>query len=114
MHIRVDDTVEVVSGEDRGTRGRVLKVLRLRSMVVVEGVNRVYRHVRRGPRNTQGGRLSKEMPISWSNVLLVCTACGKPSRTGARVREDGGKDRVCKKCKAAIGAIAPSRTAKAK
>ncbi len=106
MHIRVDDTVEVITGEDRGTRGKVLKVLRAQSKLVVEGVNRVYRHVRRGPRNTQGGRLSKEMPISWSNVLLVCTACGRPARTGARLREDGGKDRYCKKCQAAIGVIA--------
>jgi large subunit ribosomal protein L24 len=108
MHIRVDDTVEVVTGEDRGTRGRVLKVLRADGKLVVEGVNRVYRHVRRGPKNTQGGRLSKEMPISLANVLLVCSACGKPTRTGARVRDDGGKDRYCKKCKSAIGVIAPS------
>ena len=114
MHIRVDDTVEVITGEDRGTRGKVLKVLRTESKVVVEGVNRVYRHVRRGPRNTQGGRLSKEMPISWSNVLLVCTACGRPARTGARLRDDGGKDRYCKKCQAAIGTIAPSRAAREK
>jgi large subunit ribosomal protein L24 len=114
MHIRVDDTVEVITGEDRGTRGRVLKVLRTESLLVVEGVNRVYRHVRRGPRNTQGGRLSKEMPISLSNVLLVCSACGRPARTGARRREDGGKERYCKKCQAAIGTIAPSAAARAK
>jgi large subunit ribosomal protein L24 len=114
MHIRVDDTVEVVTGEDRGTRGKVLKVLRAEGKIVVEGVNRVYRHVRRGPKNTQGGRLSKEMPVSLANVLLVCSACGKPARTGARLRDDGGKDRYCKKCKSAIGVIAPSTAAKAK
>ena len=81
MHIRVDDIVEVITGEDR-VRGKVLKVLRDEGKVVVEGVNRVYRHIRRSQKNLQGGRLSKEMPISISNVLLVCTACGKPARTG--------------------------------
>ena len=114
MHIKVDDIVEVISGEDRGTRGKVLKVLRVNSKLVVEGVNRVYRHVRRSQRNAQGGRLSKEMPIAWSNVLLVCSACGKPARTGARFRDDGGKDRYCKKCDKSIGTIAPAHGAKAR
>jgi large subunit ribosomal protein L24 len=114
MHIKVDDMVEVVSGEDRGTRGKVLKVLHQESKIVVEGVNRVYRHVRRSQRNLQGGRLSKEMPISLSNVQLVCTACGRPTRTGAKFRDDGCKERVCKKCKAAIGMIAPPHKGHAK
>ncbi len=61
----------------------------------------------------QGGRLSKEMPIQISNVLLVCTACGKPARTGARHRPDGSKERYCKKCQAAIGVIAPPRASRA-
>src|SRR6202162_4655668 len=104
MHIRVDDIVEVICGEDR-VRGKVLKVLREESKVVVEGVNRVYRHIRRSQKNLQGGRLSKEMPVSISNVMLVCSSCGKPARTGARFRPDGTKERYCKKCKAAIGII---------
>jgi large subunit ribosomal protein L24 len=112
MHIRVDDIVEVIAGEDR-VRAKVLKVLREEGKVVVEGVNRVYRHIRRSQKNVQGGRLSKEMPISISNVLLVCTACGKPARTGARFRADGTKERYCKKCDAAIGVIAPPRASRA-
>ena len=84
-------------------------MLRDEGKVVVEGVNRVYKHVRRSQKNPQGGRLSKEMPISISNVLLVCTACGKPTRTGARLPADGTKERYCKKCEAAIGVIAPPR-----
>jgi large subunit ribosomal protein L24 len=112
MHIRIDDIVEVITGEDR-VRAKVLKVLRDEGKVVVEGVNRVYRHIRRSQKNVQGGRLSKEMPISISNVLLVCTACGKPARTGARFRQDGTKERYCKKCKAAIGVIAPPRPSRA-
>lgn len=112
MHIRVDDIVEVITGEDR-VRGKVLKVLRDEGKILVEGVNRVYRHIRRSQKNTQGGRLSKEMPISISNVLLCCTACGKPTRTGARFRTDGTKERFCKKCNAAIGIISPPHKAHA-
>jgi large subunit ribosomal protein L24 len=113
MHIKVDDIVEVIRGEDR-LRGKVLKVLRDEAKVVVEGANRVYRHVRRSQKNTQGGRLSMEMPISISNVLLVCSACGQPTRTGARFRDDGTKERYCKKCQAAIGVFAPPRASHAK
>jgi large subunit ribosomal protein L24 len=115
MHIRVDDIVEVTAGEadEVGQRRKVLKVLRDENKLVVEGINRVYRHIRRSQKNPQGGRLSKEMPISISNVLLVCTACGKPTRTGARFRQDGTKERYCKKCDAAIGVIAPPRASRA-
>lgn len=113
MHIRVDDVVEIIAGADR-LRGKVLKVLRDDGKIVVEGANRVYRHVRRSQKNLQGGRLSIEMPISISNVKLVCTACGQPTRTGARFRDDGTKERYCKKCSVAIGVIAPPRASHAK
>jgi large subunit ribosomal protein L24 len=113
MHIRVDDVVEVISGEDK-VRGRVLRVLRGEGRIIVEGVNRVYRHIRRSQKNPQGGRLSKEMPVDISNVMLVCTACNQATRTGARFRPDGTKERYCKKCSAAIGVIAPPREKAAK
>ncbi len=112
MHIRVDDVVEVISGEDK-VRGRVLQVLRREGRIIVEGVNRAYRHIRRSQKNPQGGRLSKEMPIDISNVLLVCTSCNQATRTGARFRPDGTKERYCKKCSAAIGVIAPPHKAHA-
>jgi len=119
MHIRVDDIVEIITGEDRGrggdhTRGKVLKVLREEGKVVVEGINRVYRHVRRSQKNVQGGRLSKEMPVPLSNVKLVCTSCGQASRTGARFKDDGAKERYCKKCNAGIGALSPAKPSRAK
>lgn len=107
MHIRVDDIVEVIAGEDR-LRGKVLKVLRSEGRVIVEGVNRAYRHIRRSQKNPQGGRLSKEMPVNISNVMLVCTSCNQASRTGARFRPDGTKERYCKKCGTGIGVIAPA------
>ncbi len=114
MHIRVNDTVEVLTGDDRGTQAKVVSVDRQAGKLVVEGVNKVYKHVRRSQRNPQGGRLSKEMPIQLSNVLLICTACGRRTRTGARYRADGSKERFCKKCGKPLGQIAPARAAYAK
>ncbi len=114
MHIRVNDMVEVIAGDDRGTRAKVIRVIGLEGKVVVEGVNRVYKHVRRSQKNMQGGRLSKEMPIRLSNVLLVCPSCGKASRTGARYQKDGSKERFCRKCGATTGPIAPARKQYAK
>jgi large subunit ribosomal protein L24 len=106
MWIKTNDTVKVISGEDRGTTGKVLRVNRKAAKLVVEGVNRVYKHVRRSQRNPQGGRLSKEMPISVSNVLLVCEGCGAATRLGVRYLDNGAKERYCKKCGASNGLVA--------
>ena len=114
MRIRVNDLVEVIAGDDTGTRGRVLRVVVESNKVVVEGVAKVLKHVRRSQRNPQGGRLSKEMPIQLSNVRLVCTACGAAARTGSRRLEDGSKVRYCKKCSANIGQISPPKASAAK
>ena len=110
MLIRTGDTVEVATGDDRGTRGKVLSVDRTAGKVLVEHVNRVYKHVRRSQKNPQGGRLSKEMPVQMSNVLLVCDSCGAATKLGARFLADGTKERYCKKCGAGNGQIAPPRT----
>ena len=109
MHIKKNDTVQVIRGDDAGTRGRVLRMDHKSGRIFVEGVNRVFKHVRRSQRNPQGGRLSKEAPIQLSNVLLVCAACNAATRTGARYLPDGAKERYCKKCGAGIGAIAPPK-----
>jgi large subunit ribosomal protein L24 len=99
----------VLTGDDRGARGKVLRVVRATDKLVVEGVNRVYRHVRKSQRNPQGGRLSVEMPIPQSNVALVCQACGAAARIGARAIAGGAKERYCKKCGASNGPIAPPK-----
>lgn len=114
MHIKINDTVEVISGDDKGQTGKVLAVDHEAGKLVVEGVNRIYKHVRRSQRNPQGGRLSKEAALQISNVLLVCPKCGKASRTGARYKDDGSKTRYCKKCGGDIGEVAPPRPAYAK
>jgi len=102
MYIRKDDVVEVIAGDDKGTRGKVLKVLRDKGQVVVEGVNRVYRHLRPSKRNPQGGRLSKEMPVDASNVMLVDPSTNRPTRVGVRYLADGSKELYAKKSKTRI------------
>lgn len=109
MHIKLNDTVKILTGDDEGVEGKVLSVDHQKRKVVVEGVNLVYKHVRRSQRNPQGGRLSKEMPVQVSNVMLVCPSCGKPSRTGYRYGQDGAKERYCKKCGNGLGAVSPPR-----
>lgn len=114
MHIRVDDNVEVITGDDRGERGKVLSVDHAAGKILVEGINRVYKHVRRSQRNPQGGRLSKEMPIQISNVMVVCPQTNKPTRVGFRYTKDGSKERYAKRSGVSMGTVSPPRTAYAK
>ncbi|MFM7035006.1 MAG: 50S ribosomal protein L24 [Planctomycetia bacterium] len=105
MMIRSGDLVEVKTGNARGTRAKVLSVQPEAGKVLVEGVNRVYRHIKRSQKNPQGGRLSKEMPIDASNVMIVCGGCGKATRIGVKIAADGATSRTCKKCGADLGVI---------
>ena len=118
MHVRRDDMVEVIAGDDRGTSqhrtvARVLRVLPSKNKVIVEGINRVYKHLRPSRQNPKGGRLSKEMPVSASNVLKYCDRCARGVRMGYRYTEEGAKERYCKKCSSSLGAISPARAAHA-
>jgi large subunit ribosomal protein L24 len=88
VSIRKNDVVEVIAGDHRGARGKVLRIDPKRGHVVVEGVNMVYRHVRPTRRNPQGGRVQKEAPIHVSNVLPYDSAKGK----GIRVHFETDRD----------------------
>ena len=114
MHIKVNDMVEVIAGDDKGVRAKVISVDHQSRKVIVEGVNRAYKHVRRSQKNPQGGRLSKEMPVQASNLMLICPQTNKPTRIGVRYREDGSKERYAKVSGASMGDIAPSKAAYAK
>ena len=114
MRIRVDDIVMVIRGDDRGKRGKVLSVDHGTGKIVVEGVNLVWKHVRRSQKNPQGGRLRKEMPVDASNVALICPQTDAPTRVGVRYLEDGVKERYSKKSGAGLGQIAPPRALYAK
>ena len=119
MLIRSGDTVEFITGAGRGTaaspmRSRVISIDRQTGKALVEGVNRVYKHVRRSQKHPQGGRLSKEMPVQLSNLMYICQSCHAATRLGARFQSDGSKERYCKKCGASAGQIAPPKKAHAK
>lgn len=106
MLIRKDDVVVVLSGDDKGKTGKVVRVLRDEGKLVVEGVNRVYRHLKPTRRNQQGGRLSKEMPVHVSNVALLDPLGGGPTRLGIRYTPDGTKELYAKKSGALIRVLA--------
>lgn len=113
MLIRSGDTVEVITGADRGVRSRVILVDRSAGKALVEGVAKVYKHVKRSQKYPQGGRLSKEMPVQLSNVQFFCSSCNRAVRLGARFLKDGSKERYCKKCGTGVGQIAPPKKAHA-
>lgn len=97
--IRKNDNVVVTTGKDRGKRGRVVRMVPEKNRLVVEGVNIIKRHTRPNPqKNVKGGVVEREAPLHASNVQIVCPECGKPTRIGKRILDDGRKVRVCRKC----------------
>ncbi|MDD5005547.1 MAG: 50S ribosomal protein L24 [Candidatus Omnitrophica bacterium] len=96
--IKKNDTVAVITGKDRGKKGRVIAVFTDANRALVEGVNFAKKHMRKTQQNQQGGIAQKEMPIHLSNLMLVCKRCNKPVRVGFSVLKDGSKTRACKSC----------------
>jgi large subunit ribosomal protein L24 len=97
--IRKNDNVVVISGKDRGKRGRVLRLVPSKNRLIVEGVNFVKKHTKPNPgQNVKGGIVEHEAPLHASNVQLVCPDCGAQTRIGRRVLGDGRKVRICRKC----------------
>ena len=102
IHVRRGDTVGIISGRERGKRGKVLRVLTDKGRVVVEHVNMIKRHQRPTQKLRQGGIIEREGPLALSNVLPICPRCDKPSRTGWKVLADERKIRICRRCGEAI------------
>ena len=102
MDIKRDDTVIVLSGRDKGVKGKVLVVDAKAGKVIVEGVSVAKRHLRPRRQGQEGGIIDKPTPIYACKVMRVCPKCGQPTRAAHKVREDGTKVRVCKKCGAEI------------
>jgi len=101
--IRRNDNVVVTTGKDRGKRGRVLKVLREKNRLVIEGVNFINRHTKPNPqKNVKGGVVKREAPLHASNVQLVCPECGAQTRIGHKLLGDGRKVRICRKCQGVV------------
>ena len=98
MKLRKGDEVEVLAGKDVGKTGEITRVIPGRNRVIVDGVNVAKRHQRATRATMQGGIIDKDMPIPVANVAIVCPSCGKPTRVGFKIDNDGTKIRVCKKC----------------
>ena len=97
LHIKKNDTVVVLAGEDKGKTGKVLKVLVEKNCALVEGVNMVSKSTKPSAKNPQGGIVKQEAPIHISNLSLVDPKSGKATRVGIKVTEDGKKVRIAKK-----------------
>ena len=102
LSIRKDDTVIVLSGRDKGRKGKILAVLPKSGKIVVEGINMVSRHTKPRKQGEEGGIIRKEAPMYACKVMRVCPKCDAPTRPAHKVLADGKKVRVCKKCGAEI------------
>jgi large subunit ribosomal protein L24 len=103
LHVKKGDEVVVLSGRDRGVRGKVLRVLRSKGTAIVERINLVKKHTKPNPqRQIQGGVLEREAPISVAKLQVICPESGKPTRIGRRRLEDGRSVRVAKKSGATL------------
>ena len=101
--IRKNDNVLVITGKNRGARGRVLKIDPTKNRLVVEGVNIIKRHTKPNPqKNIKGGVVEREASVHASNVQLVCPECGKQTRVGRKILGDGRKVRICRKCEGVV------------
>ena len=97
-HIKKNDEVIVISGNEKGKKGKVLSVDHENGRVIVEGVNMATKHKKPRRQGETGGIIQQEAALNMSNVMLVCKKCGKPARVGYTVDKNGNKTRVCKKC----------------
>jgi len=101
MKIKTGDKVEIILGKDRGKSGKVIQVFKKENKIVVEGLNKIKKHMRPSQKGEKGQIIELSGPINLSNILLLCPKCEKKTRIGLKL--DGGKkSRICKKCKEVI------------
>src|SRR5512143_2667223 len=98
MQIKKNDNVIVISGKEKGKRGRVIAVYPSKNRLLVEKLNMIKRHTRPNQQLRQGGIVEKENPISVANVQLICSKCNKPTAVSRQDQGDGSRVRVCKTC----------------
>ena len=98
MHVKRGDLVKVIAGKDKGAEGKVITAIPEKGKVIVEGVAIVSKHQKARMQGQESGIIKMEAPIDASNVMRVCSKCGKAAKTGVKVLEDGSKVRYCKKC----------------
>ena len=98
VHVKTGDTVMVISGDDKGKKGKVMAVSPKEGKVIVEGINMVSKHVKPRRMGEAGGILKAEGAMYASKVQIICPRCKKPTRIGHKLNEDGTKSRTCAKC----------------
>ena len=98
MHVKTGDNVIVLSGKDKGKKGKVLSVGVNKRTVLVEGVNMATKHTKARRAGETGGIVHQEAPIYACKVMHICEKCGKPTRIGYKIMADGTKSRMCKNC----------------
>lgn len=97
LRIKKEDNVIVISGKDKGKKGRVIAAFPKENRVLVEGVNMVKKHTKPSMQNQQGGIVNQEAPIHASNVMIIDPKSGEPTRIGYKVLDNGKKVRIAKK-----------------
>lgn len=97
-HIKKDDFVKIIAGKDRGKQGKVLRVFPQEGRLTVERVNMIKRHTRPTRQMQQGGIIEREGKLHISNVMLICSKCGRGVRIGHHILEDKKKVRICRRC----------------
>lgn len=98
LHVKKGDTVFILSGKDKGKKGKIIEALPKKGKIVVEGINKVKRHTRPTQKMPQGGIIVKEAPLHAAKAMLVCPACDKPTRIRKTALASGAMARACKKC----------------
>ncbi len=98
MKIRKNDTVLVITGKDKGKKGKVRSAYPKKERILVEGINFIKRHVRATGQVRQAGIIEREATIQVSNVMLLCNKCNHPTRVGFHTLEDGRRVRICRSC----------------
>ena len=98
LHVRSGDQVVIISGKDKGKKGKVLSADPRNGKVVVEGVNLITKHMKARGVGQPGGKIIREAAVYASKAMLICPHCNTPARSGHKFLTDGEKVRVCKKC----------------
>jgi len=102
MRIHKGDQVIVRQGKDKGKKAEVIRAFPSQGTVIVEGVNVAKRHAKPTRATQQGGVIDKFMPVQVSTVSLLCKSCDQPTRVGMKIKDDGEKVRICRKCGAEL------------
>ncbi len=98
VHVKTNDTVIILSGKDKGKKGKVLAVSPKENKIIVEGCNMIKKHVKPRKMGDKGGIVDAESAMYACKAMLVCPKCGKPTRVAHKILADGTKERLCKKC----------------